>query len=162
MKATGDPHMTNVLGQRFDLMRPGIYTLVEVPMFGEITLIRVQANVQRVGPGCNDIYMTKLDITGQWPNATKAGGFHFTSGNLGDGLGGGWLQLGKVEVKVVGGRTANGTDYLNCFFRKLGKTGFRVGGLLGEGDHTEASTPSKQCKTATALWDISQPDVPLD
>jgi len=122
-------------------------------MFGETKLIRVQADVQRVGSGCNEIYVTKLDITGQWPNATKAGGFHFKSGDLGDGNGGEWLHLGKVDVKVVGARTADGTDYLNCFFRNLGKMGLRVGGLLGEGDHTIASTPSKHCQTNIELWE---------
>jgi len=153
--------MTNVIGQHFDVMRPGNFTFVQIPMFApndQGTLIRVQAVLQRFGSGCEDIYITKLDMTGTWPDEKKIGGFHFDSDGRGDSTDGSWWRLGKVDVKVANGRTKGGAEYLNFFIRKLAATGFQVGGLLGESDHTEASMPSAHCKSNLLLSGSLRPE----
>merc|ERR1719254_6104 len=45
--ATGDPHLQNIHGERFDLMKPGKHVLINIPrgMTGEDAFLRVQADV---------------------------------------------------------------------------------------------------------------------
>ncbi|CAK0894695.1 unnamed protein product [Prorocentrum cordatum] len=62
-----------------------------------------------------------------------------------------WVKLGKVELKVVPGHTKQGTQYLNFYVKHLGRTGFAVGGLLGEDDHKEASMPTEACLHQVSL-----------
>jgi hypothetical protein len=57
-----------------------------------------------------------------------------------------WKTFRHVGVKVVHGHTSKGTRYLNVLVRGLNRAKFSVGGLLGEDDHTAATTPSRACK----------------
>jgi hypothetical protein len=154
--AYGDPHMQNVLGQRFDLMRSGSHTLVQIPRFAaENELFRVQAEVQRVGSACADMYIQTLNVTGGWVEAKHQGGLRFGAGAPVDRRGTNWMSFGTgaahVDLKVVHGQTPAGTRYLNFFVRHLRDTGYRVGGLLGEDDHTAAATPDSHCKNLLNL-----------
>jgi len=54
-------------------------------------------------------------------------------------------MLRKVKVKVVHGVTDGGLKYLNFYVKNLGRVGLAVGGLLGEDDHNDVSTPSEHC-----------------
>jgi len=65
------------------------------------------------------------------------------------------LKFGKVQVKVAHGHTQNGAQYLNFYVKHLGHSGFSVGGLLGEDDHTEAATPSEACAHRNTLLQLS-------
>jgi hypothetical protein len=48
--ATGDPHLQNVHGERFDLMKPGKHLLIQIPRkSSENTLLRVDADAQSLG-----------------------------------------------------------------------------------------------------------------
>lgn len=88
----------------------------------------------------------ELNVTGAWADAARAGGLRFDA--FDDAAGDEapkWTQLGPVELKVGRGRTAEGTKYLNVYVKHLGRAGFAVGGLLGEDDHTDASTPPASC-----------------
>ena len=59
MAATGDPHLQNVHGERFDLMKPGKHVLINIPkeVLAEKALLRVQADARRMGDSCADMYL---------------------------------------------------------------------------------------------------------
>eukprot|EP00959_Pyramimonas_sp_CCMP1952_P079024 1652031-Pyramimonas_sp.AAC.1 len=54
--ATGDPHLQNIHGERFDLMKPGVHVLINIPRGTSVedALLRVQADARRVGERCAD------------------------------------------------------------------------------------------------------------
>merc|ERR1712194_670782 len=48
---TGDPHLVNVHGQKFDLYQPGLHPLIRIPRSQkERTALLVQAKASRLGP----------------------------------------------------------------------------------------------------------------
>ncbi|CAK0869806.1 unnamed protein product [Prorocentrum cordatum] len=155
--ATGDPHLQNVHGQRFDLMKPGTHTLINIPK-GELhnQLLRVQAKALRLG-GCKDMYFQELNITGSWAEAEKAGGYrHAVAQRVVETPQ--WVAFGTVELKVVHGYTNKRLEYLNFYVKHLGRAGFTVGGLLGDDDHTAESTPSGSCARRGVALLESDPD----
>jgi len=164
-KAYGDPHMQNVYGERFDLMQPGSHTLVQIPRrpMPGTELFRVQARVQRVGRKCADMYIQTLNVTGGWAEMRQQGGLRYSASDTVDhSRSTGWMRFGNtvghLDLKVVHGTTSSGIKYLNFFVRHLGESGYRVGGLLGEDDHTDAATPDSNCKTVLMLLEKSWHD----
>lgn len=153
--AQGDPHLINMHGQRFDLMVPGVHVLLQIPKAArpEETLVRVEADARALGGACADMYFQALNVTGQWARAAAdgGGGFHFSVSAPVEGATTGWIPVGKVDLKVAWGHTADGTHYLNMYARHLSKTGYAVGGLLGEDDHMKESTPPAYCKKSISL-----------
>lgn len=148
--ATGDPHLQNVLGEHFDLMMEGNHILIDIPRHAEHALLRVQADAHRVGSQCSDMYFQALNVTGSWADAKQAGGYHY-SVSQSEVEAPEWITFGKVELKVVRGLTNSGVSYLNMYAKHLGRTGFAVGGLLGEADHTAESTPPAWCLKHVSL-----------
>jgi len=147
--ATGDPHLQNVFGERFDLMRPGNHVLIHIPREERVenALFRVEAVARQLGRQCTDMYFQEINVTGDWVEKKYhrgGAGLRFQARRAHDETPG-WIKLGEVQVKVTHGRTQKGTDYLNFHVKDLGRTGFVVGGLLGADDHTEATMPSKDC-----------------
>lgn len=155
--AVGDPHLQNVRGERFDLMQPGRHTLIYIPKWAKApdTLLRVEADAERLGTHCADLYFLKLNVTGDWAEAMRKGGLQFHAGDTGGKQGSKWMSIGKVDLKVVHGHTQEGTQYLNLYARHLGRAGLPVGGLLGEDDHTAAEAPSSSCVRSIAFWSRS-------
>jgi hypothetical protein len=157
--ATGDPHLQNVHGERFDLMKPGNHVLLNIPrgMSAENALLRVQADARRLGGHCADMYFQELNITGAWPEAKQAGGYHFAVSQRAV-KSPGWLAFGpwfrKVQLKVVHGLTEGGLKYLNFYVKHLGRVGLAVGGLLGEDDHKDVSIPSAACGREMTLLEV--------
>jgi len=157
----GDPHMQNVLGQRFDLMQQGRHTLVRIPRGSsqEDSLLSVGAQVSRVGASCQDMYIMEVNVTGAWMEQTGSGNLHFEAGVKRPQIEGKWLPFGPVgytvDLKVVQGKTKTNDPYLNFFVRKLVKVGRHVGGLLGEDSHELAAMPSLRCQRAINLWDVA-------
>lgn len=158
--AVGDPHMSNVRGQRFDLLQPGTHTLLQIPRGADPwgTLLRVDANAQHLGSACADMFIQALNVTGKWADAkprangkARAGGFQYFAKPTNGLEGTNWRHFGKVDLKVIWGHTSEGVNYLNFFARHLGQTGYTVGGLLGEDDHIAAATPSAQCTLGVDL-----------
>jgi hypothetical protein len=145
--ATGDPHLQNVHGERFDLMKPGNHILINIPRGGsaDAALLRVSAEARLVGGGCADMYFQRLNITGYWAEAKQSGGYAFVQG-ITDKETPKWMLFGKVDLKVVHGHTHTGIKYLNVYVRNLGRAGLPVGGLLGEDDHSEVTTPPEACR----------------
>ncbi|CAK0808151.1 unnamed protein product [Prorocentrum cordatum] len=149
--AVGDPHLQNIHGERFDLMKTGRHVLIHIPRRSDTNiLLRVDGDVQRLGGQCADIYFQELNITGSWANVKRAGGFHYRA------QGGGhqrsrWVKFGTVQVKVAHGRTHQGFKYLNLYVKNLGRAGYQVGGLLGEDDHTKEAMVPESCHHRVAL-----------
>jgi len=151
--ATGDPHLQNIYGERFDLLRPGKHVLINIPRGAliESALLQVEAETRQMGGKCADMYFQELNITGEWVESTKqTGGLHFSAYDVVDGKSS-WEKFGKVELKVVHGRTHQGTQYLNLYVKHLDRTGLAVGGLLGEDDHSEAAASPKECAQTLSL-----------
>mmetsp|Transcript_111667 Transcript_111667/g.303111 ORF Transcript_111667/g.303111 Transcript_111667/m.303111 type:complete len:238 (+) Transcript_111667:2-715(+) len=143
--AVGDPHLQNIYGQRFDLMKTGRHVLINVPKGNvENTLLRVDADAERLGGQCADIYFQELNVTGAWAEAKRPGGFRFHAQG-GGGERPQWLSLGNVQLKVAHGRTPEGTGFLNFYVKNLVRAGFPVGGLLGEDEHGAEQIPPEDC-----------------
>ncbi|CAK0861449.1 unnamed protein product [Prorocentrum cordatum] len=147
----GDPHLQNVHGQRFDLMKPGQHVLINIPrgQRADRALLRVQAYARRLG-GCADMYFQELNVTGSWAEFQQAGGYRYTvlepPAKTSE-----WLAFEQVELKVVHGKTKRGLKYLNFYVKHLSRTSFSVGGLLGEDDHTAVTIPTAGCSRRVAL-----------
>jgi hypothetical protein len=143
--ATGDPHLKNVFGERFDLMRPGRHVLINIPRGQPIenTYLRVEADASRFGGQCADLYFQELNISGSLAEEKQTGGYHYQA--RGDHETPEWNSFGKVELKIAHGRTQDGVKYLNIYVKHLGRAGLAVGGLLGEDDHSQVEIPPEAC-----------------
>jgi len=157
VKSYGDPHMQNILGQKFDLMRPGDHTLVQIPKQRNNydTLLRVVAQVSRVGGSCQDMYIMSVNVTGAWLQKSGRRHLHFAAGVAQPKLDNNWLHFGPVDLKVAQGKTRDDTVYLNFLVRNLAKTSYPVGGLLGEDSHEIEATPTKDCQRSMSLLEVS-------
>jgi hypothetical protein len=145
-----------VLGQRFDLMKPGKHVLINIPRGrSKSVMIRVEAEAQQVGETCGDMYFQELNVTGSWVEEKHAGGLRFQAQGAHD-ENPRWQKFGKVQMKVAHGHTQQGTQYLNFYVKHLGHAGLAVGGLLGEDDHQEAAIPSAECARHSSL--LQMPD----
>jgi hypothetical protein len=150
--AVGDPHLQNVHGERFDLMKEGKHVLISIPrgQDAQHALLRVQADARRLGGNCADLYFKEANVTGAWAEAKNAGGYHY-SVSQNDIEAPEWVAFGKVELKVVHGRTDGGLPYLNVYMKHLRSAGVAVGGLLGEDDHEDVITPPEACTRKMTL-----------
>ena len=144
--------MQNIHGERFDLMQAGKHVLINIPRGkdAEHALLRVQADARRLGGNCADMYFQELNVTGSWAEAKKTGGYHYDVSQH-DVEAPKWIAFGQVELKVVYGRTDKGLLYLNVYVKHLQRAGLAVGGLLGEDDHDDATTPPETCAERMAL-----------
>jgi len=157
--AVGDPHMQNVHGERFDLTVPGSHVLINIPRGGRVeqALLRVQANSRRMGSQCADMYFTDVNVTGYWAEAKKTGGYYHSASQSERSIPE-WVAFGKVELKIVHGRTGAGVSYLNVHVKHLARAGFPVGGLLGEDDHSDVSAPATECMQQMSLQTRAHPN----
>jgi len=155
--AVGDPHLQNVHGERFDLMKPGKHVLINIPRgrSAETSLLRVEAEARQLGGHCADMYFQELNVTGSWAEAKQAGGYHYRA-SQGDVRTPEWVAFGKVGLKVVHGRTDSGLSYLNVYVKHLGRSGFAVGGLLGEDDHEDVIIPPEACAKKMSLLETGE------
>lgn len=81
----GDPHVTNMQGEKFDVMHAGMFELLHVPMGAreESTLLSVVANIARANPRwCESMFIESLSATGQWLGNQKE--VVFQAGSLRD------------------------------------------------------------------------------
>jgi len=152
VSGTGDPHLQNMRGERFDLMQPGVHVLLQIPRHAAIdeTLLTVQAAANRLGGNCEEIYFQTVNVTGAWADEAQAGEVRFDANSGGEEKPK-WAEFGPVALKVAHGRTEQGTKYLNVYVKHLGRAGFAVGGLLGEDDHEDVSTPPAGCINRLSL-----------
>lgn len=61
------------------------------------------------------------------------------------------MRVGPVQLKVSRGHTREGVNYLNFYVRNLGRSGYAIGGLLGEDDHSDEQVPQEECVHRMAL-----------
>lgn len=150
--ATGDPHLQNIHGERFDIMQTGVHVLLQIPRHAAIdeTLLTVQAVASRLGGDCEELYFQTVNVTGAWAEKAQADEVRFDANSGGEEKPK-WANFGPVALKVAHGRTEQGTKYLNVYVKHLGRAGFAVGGLLGEDDHEEVSTPPAGCTKRLSL-----------
>jgi len=151
-QAVGDPHLVNMHGERFDIMRPGRYSLLHIPRKADkkAVLLAASGDVVRVGTACADMYFTAIHITGQWSHGHR--NTSFIAGAAPPRTSTGWVRYGhSVSLKVLHGKTSSGTRYLNIFVKDVHRAGYISGGLLGEDDHTQASTEDTGCQKLMAL-----------
>jgi len=158
VQSVGDPHLQNIHGERFDVMKPGEHVLIHIPRqerLLENSLLHVQAVAQTLGALCEDTYFVRINVTGKWPSALRPGGFIFNAEGPDSGAESKWMSLhglsNGLQMKVVRGQTQRGTRYLNFYIKHLDRTGFPVGGLLGEDDHEDVSTLPRACERRLAL-----------
>jgi len=156
VQATGDPHLTNVLGQRFDLHREGWHTLVQVPRGAKrgAALLTVEGEARQMGVACADVYFQSVNLTGRWVGPQ---GRVFSASRGGDKSPRRWLRYGKVQLKVVQGHTKSGIVYLNLYVRHLKRAGYPVGGILGMDDPSAAAASSQKCQRRISLQQIDGP-----
>lgn len=140
--------MRNLYGQRFDLMKSGRHTLISMPKNSALRVLHVEAEAQREGAHCADLYFVELNITGKWTHRKRPLQFVAMDAPLKKPK---WMSFGKVRAKVVHGRTLQGFRYINFFVKNLEKAGVEVGGLLGIDDHTAAATPPGVCRKTVSL-----------
>jgi len=156
LSAKGDPHLQNMLGQRFDLMMPGMHTLINIPRGTpeKNSKLFIAADAQRMHKeaSCGDLYFQSLNVTGEWLHGR--GPLFFRAGHMPQNNEAKWMKFDKVDVKVVHGVTLTGIAYLNLMIRNLKATGFAVGGLLGEDSHELQATPSPKCRRTVSLLQL--------
>jgi len=157
VQGTGDPHLVNIYGEHFDIYQPGAYVLLQVPRGASLdaTRLLVKASVEQLGAACGEMHFTEVNISGVWTRH-RASGLAWTVDSIGPGHAK-WSTFHSIHVKVVRGHTLAGTRYLNVFVRGLDKAKFAIGGLLGEDDHTAASTRSTDCKKTVSLLEPALP-----
>jgi len=151
--ATGDPHLMNIHGERFDLMKPGNAILIQIPLGHPVndTLLTIEAEARQLGEQCADLYFQKLSVTGAWAEKLQPGGVVLHAEGGGHERLQTWTNVGPLELKVAHGKTINGLAYLNFYVKHLGSAGAAVGGLLGEDDHADAAEPLEGCRKKTSL-----------
>ena len=110
----------------------------------------MQAKASRLGPECAELYFTEVNVTGAWVQRFRAAGLTWAAADVVP-MRPKWHKFNQVSVKVVHGHTLLGKKYLNVYLRGLNHAKVDIGGLLGEDDHTAASTPSSTCKKYVTL-----------
>merc|ERR1719401_2049804 len=138
--AKGDPRFQNLHGEKFDLMKPGNVTLIQIPRGAAVS------GSELVVEACAEIFFQTLSIMGNWAKS----GVHYDARVLRDEIPR-WSKFGPIELKVAHGRTENGLGYLNFYVKHLGRVRAAIGGLLGEDDHNEEATPEAKCRHKAAL-----------
>ena len=113
------------------------------------TLLRLEADARLMGAACSDVYFQSLAISGHWTNSSGTLEFFAKAGRGPRRMP--WTSFGRIDLKVVDGRTAEGIDYLNVFARHLGDAGYPVGGLLGGDSYAEAAAEDPRCKHTISL-----------
>ncbi|CAK0831668.1 unnamed protein product [Prorocentrum cordatum] len=73
ISAVGDPHMTNLYGQRFDVVQPGQHTLIRIPTHSPVgrVLLLVDAEAKHEGSACSDMYFKTVNISGTWTRGKR-------------------------------------------------------------------------------------------
>jgi uncharacterized coiled-coil protein SlyX len=145
MSAAGDPHLSNLRGEHFDLYQPGLFTLLQLPPQAQPggTLLLLEADAQRIGDECS-IYFQAVTISGAWTNQSSPIQFTANPPSATHGLKWKqWMRFGTVDVKVA--RHVKGVEFINVYAKLVGKGGYEIGGLLGGDDHTTVATRPPHC-----------------
>jgi len=189
--ASGDPHLINIRGERFNIMKTGQMEFLRVPYesASETANLTVSATIEDMsgeGGGCSALTRIAslrfgsawlgervLDVTMDERHDVLSAMFDgvkinqsFDFANIGGSLrvGGGVLRMHMPDEShlSIGFATSETTllnlgqgttwidvshegQFLNMRARSLKNLDGRIGGLLGEDDHTAASAPASGC-----------------
>jgi hypothetical protein len=179
VSAVGDPHMINVKGEKFDLVRSGRIQLLRVPLeaVAEEANLTVDAMIVDMAgsiDGCTTApYIQTVTFGGRWLGgrslavSSKAGKMQV----LLDGM---WpmvsaqpeaigsvklayvhptameLQVGDASVRVSHG-VQMFHFFLNMQASSLSSLGYTLGGLLGGDDHRPFSTLPSECFVGSSM-----------
>jgi len=102
IQVTGDPHVINVRGERFNIMQIGSHVLMELPRGSKLHQVhlRVDADVEQFGD-CRTLYMQGLQVTGKWLESPGLPGsleFRARGGNL--SFGGPGIDAGHALLRA--------------------------------------------------------------
>ena len=100
--ASGDPHMVNLRGERFDVRQRGMHVFIQVPQGAppQDTLLHVEAYVTG-GPSCDFAWIQSLNITGKWAQIKgKPHGVQLHALPWGRKGKGKWYHFGPVRLKI--------------------------------------------------------------
>lgn len=140
--ANGDPHIVNLRGERFDILRRGWHTLMQIPQGADPqhTLLRVEANVVG-GKLCNVSFIKELNFSGKWVETKKPNGmsFHIYPRKASEKPSR-IFHAGPIRAKITYGLMKSGVTYLNFRALDLAKVNLPIGGLLGLDDHAYATS----------------------
>jgi len=145
VSGAGDPHLSNMRGEHFDVYQLGKMALIHVPRLAEPahTLLLVEADARIMGGVCS-IYFQVLSISGLWTNQSKPVEFFANPHGTPEGRKWKeWMRFGPIDLKVT--HQKKGVDFLNVFARNVDQSGYEVGGLLGLDDHREVAKRPSQC-----------------
>jgi len=151
VSAVGDPHLSNVRGDHFDIYEPGKFVLLQLPQGAEpaSTLLLVDADAVRMRDPCS-VYFQAVTVSGIWTNRSEP--IRFSADPHGKPRGADWkrwMQFGTVELKVTYHKKE--FEYLNVYAKGLGQTGHAVGGLLGLDEHAAIATRPPHCSRHRAM-----------
>jgi hypothetical protein len=173
--ASGDPHLSNTRGERFDIYKSGRMEFLRVPydsaaIDANFTVLATIEAVKESIHQCDESrYITSLLFGGAWLEdrllriAMQNGQMEVLLGGVQVKPSADARPIGKMvqlqmpeenQVHVgVGGmwidvsRDLQPVHYfLNMQARSLATSGYRIGGLLGEDDHVAVSTPPPGCE----------------
>jgi len=186
--ATGDPHVSNIRGESFDVKRAGWYTFVQIPRAlspAQAPQFRVDANVEPRHDICGELYIREVHLTGKMMQQFIVG-LNFTLRTqllepslLVNGIPLVDAQLPSPLVSVTkhtaevhtGGivsylsmaRAGCCYPYLN-YRASFSKTAFKdhseIGGLLGQDGHSEVATWPEHCQKKVKLAEGAQHRTP--
>jgi len=158
VSGTGDPHLSNVRGEHFDIYQPGTIALLHLPRLAEParTLLLVEADARRMGDVCS-VYFQAVSIAGLWTNQSRP--IKFIANQHGTPEGRKWkewMRFGPIDLKIA--RRKKGVDYLNIYARNVDHSGHEVGGLLGLDDHRAVAKRPRQCanRHTPALFSVAE------
>jgi rRNA maturation protein Nop10 len=151
VSAVGDPHLSNVRGDHFDIYEPGKFVLLQVPQGAEpaSTMLLVDADAVRMRDPCS-VYFQAVTVSGSWTNRSEP--IRFSADPHGKPRGADWkrwMQFGTVELKVTYHKKE--FEYLNVYAKGVGQTGHAVGGLLGLDEHAAIATRPPHCSRHRAM-----------
>jgi len=99
---TGDPHVTNVDGDRFNIVRAGVHELLRLPRRAQSIdydgdpLLDVTAGIEWNNGDCNDPYVKEVGLSGWW--LRSAGSLRFRTRGAAPG------SDGAAAVEINGSR----------------------------------------------------------
>jgi len=178
--ASGDPHLVNIRGERFDIYKLGQVEFLRVPYQSskQEANFTAQAFIQDVAGStsrCKESrYITSMIFGGAWLGNHNLevlmdrghmkvlfGGVQMKP-SLQPIPMGGMVQVHmrdetQLLVKIGAAKIVVSRDiqpvhfFLNVQATSLGKLGYRIGGLLGEDDNADVSTPPAECRNVFLL-----------
>ena len=178
--ASGDPHLVNLRGERFDIYKLGQLEFLRVPYQSKkdqanFTAVATIQDVAGSTSRCKESrYITSVLFSGAWLRSRPLE-VSIDRGQMNVLLGGVQvkpslqpLPIGDMvqlhmpdetllhvkigEANIVVSRDIQPVHFfLNVQATSLGKLGYRIGGLLGEDDHAHVSTPPAECRNLMML-----------